>query len=109
MPLKPAVHWDAELKQFPGQTNKEKIELLKQDHTWEGIGRMLGVQGQTVSKYYQRLLTKKPAIQPVPRVRNGKRVDYLKELTAYMKTPAGDKIREFNAALAQKSLGKMSI
>ena len=108
MPLKPAVDWDAKLKQFPGQTNKEKIELLKHQHTWVGIGGLLDVQGQTVSHYYSRCLKPKPAIQPVPRVRYGRRVDYLKGLKAYMKTPAGDKIREYNRLLL-KSLDKMSI
>ena len=99
MAKNPVVDWNAALRRFPGQTNKEKIELLRQEHTWVGIGRMLGVQGQTVSKYYQRLLTKKPTIQPVPRVRNVKRIDYLKELTAFMATPEGAKVRKYNHAL----------
>jgi len=102
MPLKPAIKWDEKLKRFPGETNKETIELLKEEHTWVGIGRMLGCQGQTVSKYYNRLLSKKPVKQPAPRVRNGKRVDYLKELKKFMGTAKGDLVREYNRIVIAK-------
>jgi len=98
MTKRPAIDWDAKLKKFPGDSHKEKLEILRETHSWIQIGKMLGVQGQAVSKHYSRGL--EPVIrQEVHRVRGGRRVNYLKELRAEMATPKGDKIREYNQAL----------
>jgi len=98
MSKRPAIDWDTKLKKFPGDSHKEKIETLRETHSWIQIGKILGVQGQAVSKHYSRGL--EPIIrQEVHHVRNVRRVNYLKELKAEMATPQGDKIREYNNAL----------
>jgi len=91
--------WDTKLKRFLGRSKRETIELLRHEHTWVGIGRLLGVQGQTVSKYYNRLITPKAESAEIHHVRNRQRINYLKELKKFMATAKGEKVKEYNLAL----------